>query len=382
MRNSKFDGETRIDFSAPRAYSRIMTQESLWQAVERRDSGSAAKFVYAVVSTGIYCRADCPSRRPDRRNVRFYDTPREAEAAGFRPCRRCRPDEPDKNDLVLKRAVAWITENVSEPFSLDRLGASLAVSPRQLHRLFRDTVGVTPRQYAAAARLDALKSKLRDGEPVTGAMYDAGYGSSSRLYESASSRLGMTPAVYRKRGAGLSITWDIGDTTLGRMLVASTERGICALYFGDSDSALEAALAEEYPAAKVQRAPQAWMEPLASALAERRPAPALPLDAVATAFQARVWEELRRIPYGETATYSDIAARIGKPEAVRAVANACAHNPVSLLTPCHRVLRREGTLGGYRWGLDRKRRLLEMESDARQGAQQTSRGATSRTESL
>lgn len=339
-----------------------MTQETLWNAVAQRDGARAGEFVYAVVSTGVYCRATCPSRRPERRNVRFYDSPREAEAAGFRPCRRCRPNEPAKDDLVLKRAVALIDANVTEPFSLEDLGARLAMNGRQLHRIFRDRLGVTPRQYAAASRLDALKARLRDGAPVTDAMYDAGYGSSSRLYESASSRLGMTPASYRKRGAGLSITWDIGDTKLGRMLVASTERGICALYFGESDSVLEVALVEEYPAAKLQRGAQPWMEPLAAALAESRPAPVVPLDAQATAFQARVWEELRRIPYGETATYSDIAARIGKPEAVRAVASACAHNPVSLLTPCHRVLRKEGALGGYRWGLDRKRRLLEMES--------------------
>lgn len=351
-----------------------MTQESLWQAVQRRDSGRAGEFVYAVVSTGVYCRANCPSRRPDRRNVRFYETPSEAEAAGFRPCRRCRPNEPATDDLVLTSAVAWVAANVTDAFSLDRLGAAVSVNPRRLHRLFRDTLGVTPRQYAAAVRLDALKSKLREGEAVTGAMYDAGYGSSSRLYEHAASRLGMTPAAYRKRGAGLSIIWDIGDTPLGRMLVASTDRGICALYFGDSDSALEVALAEEYPAAQRHRAAQQWMEPLAAALAEQRPAPAVPLDAAATAFQARVWEELRRIPFGETVTYSDVARRIGKPEAVRAVASACARNPVSLLTPCHRVLRREGTLGGYRWGLDRKRKLLEMEAGAL--------AATNSTESL
>jgi AraC family transcriptional regulator of adaptative response/methylated-DNA-[protein]-cysteine methyltransferase len=193
-------------------------------------------------------------------------------------------------------------------------------------------------------------------------MYDAGYGSSSRLYESAGSRLGMTPATYRKRGAGLEVKWDIGQTKLGRMLVASTARGICALYFGESDSALEMALLEEYPAARLQRGQQEWMEPLAAAIDASRPAPAIPLDVQATAFQARVWEELRRIPFGETATYSDIAQRIGKPDAVRAVASACARNPVSLLTPCHRVLRKEGSLGGYRWGLDRKRRLLAMEA--------------------
>ncbi len=338
-----------------------MTQDHLWKAVEQRDAEMASRFVYAVVSTGIYCRADCPSRRPNRKNVVFYESPSLAETAGFRPCRRCRPNEVSAADGLLQSAIAAIDARVEEPFSLEELAAETGANPRQLHRLFRDTLGVTPRQYAAAARLDSLKAKLRQGVPVTDALYDAGYGSSSRLYESAGSRMGMTPASYRKRGAGLAITWDIGDTALGRMLVASTDRGICALYFGESDSALEMALVEEYPAATLQRAAQSWIPPLAEAIAERKPAPSLPLDVQATAFQARVWEELRRIPFGETATYSDIAERIGSPDAVRAVASACARNPVSLLTPCHRVLRKEGALGGYRWGLDRKRRLLALE---------------------
>lgn len=339
-----------------------MTQEHLWKAVEERDGAMAGRFVYAVTSTGIYCRANCPSRRPDRKNVVFFDSPSLAERAGFRACRRCRPNEEGGEESLLRRAVAAIDAGAGETFSLDELAARTGANPRQLHRLFRDTLGVTPRQYAAAARLDALKAKLRQGTPVTDAVYEAGYGSSSRLYENAGSRMGMTPAAYRKRGAGLAVTWDIGDTKLGRMLVASTERGICALYFGESDSALEMALVEEYPAAVLRRVEQPWMEPLAEAIAHSKPAPALPLDVQATAFQARVWEELRRIPFGETATYSDVADRIGKPGAVRAVASACARNPVSLLTPCHRVLRKEGALGGYRWGLDRKRRLLAMEA--------------------
>lgn len=349
-----------------------MTQEHLWKAVEERDLAMAPHFVYAVQSTGVYCRANCPSRRPERKNVLFYDSPALAEAAGFRPCRRCRPNEPDSAAALLHRAIAVIDAATGEPFSLEQVAQTVGAAPRTLHRLFRDTLGVTPRQYAAAARLDNLKAKLRNGTPVTGALYDAGYGSSSRLYESAGSRLGMTPAAYRKRGAGLEVTWDIGPTKLGRMLVASTARGICALYFGDSDSALEMALVEEYPAAALRRVPQPWMEPLAAAIADSRPAPSLPLDVRATAFQARVWEELRRIPFGETATYSGIAERIGKPGAVRAVASACARNPVSLLTPCHRVLRKEGALGGYRWGLDRKRRLLAMESKPAEEAPPTS----------
>ncbi len=339
-----------------------MTHDILWKAVVERDAARAGAFVYAVVSTGIYCRANCPSRRPERKHVRFFNSPEEAEREGFRACRRCRPNENTDRNALLDRACRLIQESVDQPFSLEQTAAKAGAQPRQLHTMFRDVLGITPRQYAAALRLEALKDRLRKGTPVTEALYDAGYGSSSRLYESAAGRLGMTPAVYRKRGGGLTIRWDIGDTTLGRMLLATTDRGVCALYFGDRDSALEAALLEEYPSAKLERAPQPWMEGLAAALAEKRAAPVLPLAVEATAFQARVWEELQRIPFGETVTYSEVAARIGKPNAVRAVANACAGNRVSLLIPCHRVLRKEGALGGYRWGLDRKRRLLEWES--------------------
>jgi len=339
-----------------------MTHDILWKAVEQRDTARAGDFVYAVVSTGIYCRATCPSRRPERRNVQFYDSPQEAESAGFRACLRCRPNETGVEDSLLRRAAALVDASGGDSFSLEDLAERAGSTPRQLQRLFRDKLGVTPRQYAAAARLDVLKAKLRQGTPVTGALYDAGYGSSSRLYESAGARMGMTPAAYRKRGAGLEIGWDITDTTLGRMLVASTARGICALYFGESDSALEVGLLSEYPAASLKRERQPLMESLAAALAEARALPQVPMDVQATAFQARVWEELRRIPFGATATYSDIASRIGKPQAVRAVATACANNPVGVLTPCHRVLRKEGALGGYRWGLERKRRLLELES--------------------
>ena len=340
-----------------------------WQAVQDRDASYNDTFVFAVRSTHVYCLPSCPSRRPRREQVAFYSTWEAAEMAGFRPCRRCRPREalaPDLQTEAVRRACAMIEANPETPPSLAELGRKLGFSPSHLQRLFKAATGLTPRQYAAGQRIARFKSMVRSGDDVTTALYNAGYGSTSRLYEGVSARLGMTPAAYRKGGQGMDIHYTIVDTRLGRMLVAATAKGVCAVSFGEDDARLEAFLEAEYPSASRERddaAIQPWVNALNEHLEGRRPNLALPLDVQATVFQMRVWEELRRIPSGQTRTYTEVAEAIGKPSAVRAVASACAANPASVVTPCHRVLRRDGGLGGYRWGLERKKALLEIERD-------------------
>ena len=338
-----------------------------WQAVQNRDAGYNGAFFYAVRSTGIYCLPSCPSRRPRREQVSFYATSEEAETAGFRPCKRCHPRDSlssDQQAEIVRQACALIDASLETPPSLQALSQTLNFSPSHLHRLFKAVTGLTPHQYAAGQRLKKFKSGVRSGANVTTALYDAGYGSTSRLYEGASAQLGMTPAAYRKGGQGMIIRYTLMDTALGRMLVAATERGICAVSFGAEDAKLEAFLLEEYPAAAVARddaSLQPWAGALRQHVAGRQPRLDLPLDVQATAFQLMVWETLRRIPYGETRTYTQVAESIGRPSAVRAVANACAANPAAVVTPCHRVVRTDGGLGGYRWGIERKKALLKTE---------------------
>jgi AraC family transcriptional regulator, regulatory protein of adaptative response / methylated-DNA-[protein]-cysteine methyltransferase len=268
--------------------------------------------------------------------------------------------------MVLRVCHAIETQEDDTLLSLDDLGARLGVKPHHLQRTFKSITGITPRQYGAAHRLRLFKSRIKEGADVTGAMYDAGYGSSSRLYEKASEQLGMTPATYRRGGKGMNISYTIVDSYLGRLLVAATERGICAVHFGDSDDALAASLTKEYPVAVIRRDEthlSEWVSELLHYLEGSQPHLGLPLDLQATAFQLRVWEALRRIPYGATRSYKEVAQAIGQPTATRAVASACAKNPVALVTPCHRVIRESGDLGGYRWGLERKRRLLKQEGN-------------------
>jgi AraC family transcriptional regulator of adaptative response/methylated-DNA-[protein]-cysteine methyltransferase len=258
-----------------------------------------------------------------------------------------------------------VREGTDAPVTLSALSAPLGMSPHQLERAFRSVMGITPRQYADAQRMRRLKSQLRKGDDVTTALYDAGFGSSSRLYERAPSQLGMTPATYRQGGAGMRVNYTIVDSLLGRLLVGATDRGISAVYLGESDARLEAALQKEYPRAEIRRdrnGLDGWVSKILEHLRGREPNLDLPTDVQATAFQRRVWEEIRRIPYGTTRTYSQVARAIGQPEAVRAVARACATNPVSVVVPCHRVVRGDGKLAGYRWGLERKKALLEHES--------------------
>jgi AraC family transcriptional regulator of adaptative response/methylated-DNA-[protein]-cysteine methyltransferase len=358
--------------------------KGLWRAVETRDRGADGAFVYAVRSTGIYCRPSCPSRRPRREQVVFFLLPEAAEEQGFRACLRCKPSAAPAADPNIEKmrgvcraideaVLADASGEAGMNLSLAALSAKAGMGPHQLERAFRRAIGITPRQYADAQRMRRLKSRLKKGDDVTTALYEAGYGSSSRLYERAPSHLGMTPATYRRGGEGMQINYTFADSPLGRMLVGATDRGISALYIGDSDSKLEAALRKEYPRAEISRDRNGlskWLQKILAHLRGREPHLDLPTDVQATAFQRRVWEELRRIPYGATRTYSEVARSIGRPTAIRAVARACATNPVSVVVPCHRVVGKNGGLAGYRWGLDRKRALLESE-----GAAQKSLGA-------
>jgi len=348
-----------------------------WQAVQSRDRSADGAFVYAVRSTGVYCRPSCPSRKPQRQQVVFFALAEAAEQKGFRPCQRCRPRTVQLSDpriaavaRVCREIDARVLADPDARLTLGQLSQSAGVSTHQLERAFRATIGITPRQYADAQRMRRLKSRLKKGDNVTTALYEAGYGSSSRLYERAPSHLGMTPAAYRRGGEGMHIDYTIVDSPLGRLLVGATDRGISALYLGESDATLRTAIEKEYPRAELRRdddGPDSlgeWVEKILAHLRGQKPHLDLPTDVQATAFQRRVWEELRRIPYGTTRTYTQVARAIGNPAAVRAVARACATNPVSVVVPCHRVVREDGNLAGYRWGIGRKQTLLDHEAAA------------------
>jgi AraC family transcriptional regulator, regulatory protein of adaptative response / methylated-DNA-[protein]-cysteine methyltransferase len=342
-----------------------------WQAVKQRRSTADGSFVYAVSSTGVYCRPSCPSKRPRPGHVLFFPGPREAEVAGYRACRRCRPQVPSPQGeaaTLVRQICQRIDETLaSDPESrltLGELSGSFGLKPHKMERLFQRILGITPRQFTDAQRMAQLKSKLRKGEKVTTAMYDSGFGSSSRLYERAPKQMGMTPAEYRRGGAGMAISYTVAPSPLGRVLVAATERGVSAVYLGDSEGPLKKALEREYPRAEIRRDARGigpWVREILRHLRGQEPHIDLPLDVQATAFQRRVWEELRRIPYGSTKSYTEVARAIGKPKAIRAVARACATNPVSIVVPCHRVVREDGNLAGYRWGLDKKQTLIARE---------------------
>ena len=349
------------------ADERSFWDANFWEAVLHRDERMDGFFYYAVESTGVYCRPSCQSRRPRRENVLFFRERQEAERAGFRACLRCRPTDPESANPqaeLVRRVCRYIESHLDSPLTLDALGVELSLSPFHLQRTFKALVGITPRAYADACRLEALKRGLRRGESVTRAMVDAGYSSTSRLYERTASQLGMGPSQYRKGGAGAAIRYSIVDSPLGNLLVAATDRGVCAIRFGDSRRELVRALHEEFPNARIERqdeAMAAWTGQVVEHLAGRRQRIELPLDIRATAFQRLVWEHLCSIPRGAKESYSEVASAIGRPTAVRAVARACAQNPVALAIPCHRVVRGDGSDGGYRWGTERKRRLLEAE---------------------
>ena len=355
--------------------------DARWSAVQTRDKRADGNFFYAVRSTGIYCKPSCPSRRPRREQVSFFLLPAAAEQNGFRACKRCRPQlarVQDPRTNAVARVCREIDRQVQNAgglghsadrsdfhLTLPALGKVAGLGSHQLERAFRSVMGISPRQYADARRMQWLKSKLKKGDDVTTALYDAGFGSSSRLYERAPGHLGMTPATYRAGGAGMDIRYAIANSPLGRLLVGATERGISAIYLGQDDAPLEAELRQEYPRAEIRRdrkGMQQWVGKILEHLRGHQPNLDLPTDVQATAFQRRVWQELRKIPYGSTRTYSQVARAIGQPTAVRAVARACATNPVSVVVPCHRVVREDGNLAGYRWGVERKRELLEHET--------------------
>lgn len=358
-------------------YSPSLDDDSRWQAVCRRDASYNGLFYYGVRSTGVFCRPACSARRPRRDRIVFFETCEDARKAGFRPCLRCRPadETADPEATLIARACRMLEESSESPLQLADLSARLGVSPYHLQRTFKAAIGVTPRQYAAARRVGSFKDYIRSGRSVSEAIYHSGYGSSSRLYEEAARSLGMTPAAYRRGGKGERIVYATVSCHLGRMLVAATGRGVCAISFGEDDEALIGALLKEYPAAEISSGEdhlKPWIEELLEHLAGLRPRLDLPLDLQATSFQLRVWEALRQIPYGETRSYRMVAAAIDAPTAVRAVARACASNPVALANPCHRAIREDGHLGGYRWGLERKRQLLEKEA-SRPKSPETSR---------
>lgn len=346
----------------------MLNNEQLWQAVVAKDVRFDGQFVFAVSSTGVYCRPSCPSRRAHRERVKFFDLPEAAEQAGFRACLRCKPERArvlDPQMELVQRVCRYLDSSDSEKVQLAELAADAGVSAFHLQRTFKRVMGISPRQYLAARRFGNFKTLVRQGESVTNALYDSGFNSSSRLYEHASEELGMTPATYSRGGRGVNITYTIVASPMGRLLVALTERGVCAVTMGDSDATLESDLREEFPQAQITRDDTVLREPvqkILSHLDNNEPRLDLPLDIRATAFQRQVWERLRAIPYGQTMSYGEVAKALGKPGAVRAVGRACATNPVALVIPCHRVVREDQTLGGYRWGLERKKKLLAHES--------------------
>lgn len=351
-----------------------MTPDERWEAVAAHDAGRDGTFVYAVCTTGVYCRPSCPARRPLRRNVEFFDLASDAEAAGYRSCRRCRPAEAGGPPSRMARAVAdacRLIDGADRTMTLAELAGQVGLSPHYLQRSFTRLVGSTPRQYAAATRRERARGRLREGAAVTDALYDAGYGSSRAFYEGASGDLGMRPATYRRGGVAQAIRFTEVDSPLGPLLVAATGTGVCAVRFlgdpldrvDDAGATAEDLLRAEFPSAACTRDDE-WLGPTAQRVvavmggADDRD---LPLDVRATAFQFRVWRALRAIPRGETRSYTQVAAAVGRPTAVRAVAGACAANPVAVVVPCHRVVAADGTLAGYRWGVERKAALLASE---------------------
>jgi AraC family transcriptional regulator, regulatory protein of adaptative response / methylated-DNA-[protein]-cysteine methyltransferase len=341
--------------------------EQYWQATVARDPRSDGVFFLGVRSTRIYCRPSCPARRPLRRNVEFFATQKEAERHGFRPCLRCRPNEISSATALVQKAAALLAESDEESLRLGAVAKKLNTSVSRLRRAFIQVTGLSPRELAEALRLNRFKKLLRQGRKITDALYETGYGSASRVYERSNAQLGMTPATYQKGGKGMKLGYTIANAKLGKVLVAATERGVSAVYIGDSEVKLLAELREEYPRAEIAPARggfEKWIKEIVSRTEGNPPRQELPLDLLATAFQRRVWQELQRIPLGKTRTYSQVARALGRPNASRAVARACATNPVSIAVPCHRVIRGDGNLAGYRWGIERKEQLLKAEAGA------------------
>lgn len=339
--------------------------EQRWSLVAKHSLTADGEFVYAVRSTGIFCRPSCPSRRPRREQVEFFDSPEDAQKAGYRACRRCTPLQANAQLEKIRAACRYIENNLESTLSLEQIAASAALSPFHFQRLFKRTLGISPRQYQEAQRTAKFKRALHTQETITDAIYEAGYSSSSRAYENSNARLGMTPTAFRRHGEGVRISYTIVGSPLGKLLIATTPRGVCAVRFGGSERALAAELQREFSAAEIVRDDQdlsAVAAQVTELVAEGSQPGLIPLDIQGTAFQHRVWSALCEIPRGETRSYADIARKIGNPNAVRAVANACASNPVAVVVPCHRVVQKNGSLAGYRWGVERKAALLRAET--------------------
>jgi AraC family transcriptional regulator, regulatory protein of adaptative response / methylated-DNA-[protein]-cysteine methyltransferase len=355
----------------PRTAAPASADEPRWDAVVARDRAADGTFVFAVRTTGVYCRPSCPARRARRENVRFFGTPDEAERAGFRACLRCSPKATralpgGAQANVVARAVAYLEAAGDRTVALAELARAVGMSASHLQRAFTRHVGVSPRGWQQARRVEAFKAQLKAGSTVSRATFEAGYGSSRGVYEGAAAALGMTPAAYARGGEGATIAWTTRATPVGLALVAATGRGICAVSLGDDVAALETELRGEFPRATlVRQDDDAHLARLADAVADvlagRGDATALPVELRGTPFQVAVWNALRAIPRGETRSYAELAAELGRPGAARAVARACATNRVAVVVPCHRVVRGSGELSGYRWGVERKRSLLDGE---------------------
>jgi len=344
----------------------LLTDEEKWRAILDRDSRFDGAFVTGVRSTGIYCKPSCPSKHPKRDHVVFFSGPDEAELSGFRACLRCRPADfglSPRTELI-SRVCKYIDTHLDKKLSLSTLGTDAGISPYHLQRTFKRVLGISPREYTEARRLEKVKDSLRKGQTVTNALYNAGFTSKARLYENRSNHFGMNPGTLRRGGEGEQIHYGTFNSPIGRILIGFTPRGLCALYMGNSDSEVEKLLMDDFPMVQCYRndgAIQPWTEEFMRYFSGEPSSLDLPLDIQATAFQRKVWDRIQSIPYGETKSYSSIAKEIGQPTATRAVARACATNPVALVIPCHRVIGKDGSLTGYGWGMKRKQALLALE---------------------
>jgi len=350
----------------------FLTEEMKYAAITRRDRSLDCRFVYGVLTTGVYCRPSCAARPALRENVRFFDAPALAEHAGFRACKRCKPDNPSYDVTRLVELARYIRAHADEKLPLKDLASRHGVSPGYLQRSFKAVFGISPKAFQDAARLNTLKTLIKGGDDITGAIFEAGYGSPSRFYENAARQIGMTPKSYRSGASGEVIAYACRDTALGALMMAATEKGVCFVMFGDSEPQLFDQLRAEFPKADLVQSAgnggqqlDSWMTALDDHLSQNAPRPDIPLDLRGTAFQIKVWQFLLSIPDGDVMSYGEVADAIDQPRAVRSAASACGKNRIAVLVPCHRVLRGDGGLGGYRWGVDRKRTLLDGERQRR-----------------
>jgi AraC family transcriptional regulator of adaptative response/methylated-DNA-[protein]-cysteine methyltransferase len=346
------------------ALTEFQNDEARWEAVENRNSNAEGAFVYGVTSTGIFCRPTCPSRRPLRDRVAFFEDAKAAIASGFRPCKRCRPESTLGDSDFVVRVVEALDEWPEGQPTLDELADVVGLSPSHVQRKFKAATGISPAEYSRQRRLEKFRTELRGGRAVTDSIYEAGFDSAASVYGSIGRELGMTPTAYQAGGVDRTLNYLTAESSLGRVLLAYTDIGVAAIMIGDDDQALVEQLADEFPEAELvgQTGDHPWLQQVLDYLSGDIPHPELPLEIRGTAFQRRVWQAIRVIPPGQTRTYGQLAAEIGKPSATRAVANACGQNRLALAIPCHRVVRANGSSGGYRWGDNRKSALLALES--------------------